>query len=410
MKILIVCDGTVPSLHKSYRADPLAKFLSNKGHNITVLCAKPTKIQNYSISGYENVEFIYLPEYRQPKTIIDLAGRGYQFILMVKRLKDLLQKRNYDIIRPISLIPAYASILISRKLNIHTPILTNLVDFYSDLYKQFELPLASFMSRFLRNVEKTVAKGSNVALVDSPTGRRYWGYLGLDEKRCIVSPNGLYLERFKPRSGTIVKEKYGIREHEKVVFYHGDISRLDGLDILISAAPSIIKRNKNIKFMIVGSGLDKFLRELRIQIKKNGIEKHFIFTGWIPHVRIPEYIAVADVCVAPFRITITSDSADCLKVVEYVAMGKPVVTSKANGLKELFGQLLHYVDPGNPAILADAILEELETGGPSIDKLNKMLEKSRKFDWKEIVQQEEKVMLAMLSGEVKDYRSFDLFS
>ena len=408
MKVLIVGDGSVPSLHKSYRADPLARYLSNKGYKVSVLCAKPPIIQRCHVRGYENIDFTYLPKYRQPKTMLDLIKRGYQFTLMVKKLRELLRKKNFNIIRPISLIPAYASILASHGLSI--PILTNLVDFYSDLYIQFEFPLSSFMARHLRNIERTVVRGSDVVLVDSPTGRRYWGYLGLDEKRCVVSPNGLYLEKFKSKTGAVIRKKYGVDENEVLIFYHGDISRLDGLDILVSMAPIIIKRNKNVKFMIVGSGPEKFLRELKTQIKRSGIDEYFIFTGWIPHGKIPEYIAAANVCVAPFRVTITSDSADCLKVVEYIAMGKCVVATEANGLRELFGHIINYVPPENPTMLANAILEEIEMGGPSTYKLNEMFEISKKFDWKEIVQQEEKIMSAILNGKVKDYRSFDLFS
>jgi len=410
LKILIVADGPVPHPYMNYRADPLAKYLADRAHDVSVLCAKPIISSDKWTKSYENINFIYIPEYTSIRKKTGLIRRTYQLISMIKKLSESFKKEKFDVVRPISFVPAWAVSTVIRKPNF--PIITNLSDFYSDLYKQFELPASLSISRLLQKMERDIVTKSDVFIVDSPTQRKYWKNWMLEEKKCIVLPHGI------PRSynhnpsnsktnNLRVRLKYGVKKSTKVVFYIGDISRLDGLDILIEAAPIITKQCEDVKFIIIGSGTEKYMQMLRQQIRKTKLEKCFIFIPRIPHYHVPSYIATADVCVAPFRITLTSNSSIPNKILEYIAMKKLVVATEGKGIKETLGDIIRYVEPENSYMLADTVSDVLNEN-LFADRLGKKIEMViSRLNWRNIVQREELIIKAALNQEVQDFRVFD---
>ena len=67
-------------------------------------------------------------------------------------------------------------------------------------------------------------------------------------------------------------------------------------------------------------------------VKKLGIERNFVYLGFIPHSKIAEAIASADVAVHILRDTIYFRSSSPMVVPEYMAMGKPVIASDVGEL------------------------------------------------------------------------------
>jgi len=401
LRILIISELPIPSRRKSYRADPLSKYFPKMGHEITVVCPKsPFQSQKY-LRDYENVTFSYIAP--NERTTHNPLKRFFAFVAMAKKIRKELKEGKFDVIRPISFLPAYAAICANNKQKV--PLVVNLSDFYSDLYKQFELPFTSAAVNILRNMEKTIARQSDVLIVDSPTQREYWKQWGLEENRCVVLPNGLNLELFSPKINVEKAKSHCGIDEKKVVFYHGDISHMDGIDVLVAAAPAIIKGADDVNIMVVGSG-SRYANKLKSIVKAKGLEHFFIFTGWVPHTNIPQYIAAANVCVAPFRLTLTSNSNLMNKVIEYLAMRKPIVATGSSGLKEMLGDIANYIEPDDPKMLADVTLHVLNEHSFTA-RVPRMLKIAEKLDWKKIVQHEEKIINAMLNHKGQDFRMLD---
>jgi glycosyltransferase involved in cell wall biosynthesis len=98
-------------------------------------------------------------------------------------------------------------------------------------------------------------------------------------------------------------------------------------------APWVVHSLPETKFVIVGDG--EMRAELESLAEKLKIRDKIIFTGFVPHENVPKYINSFDVCAAPFggieRNVKYSFSA--LKLYEYMACGKPVVTTDVCGIK-----------------------------------------------------------------------------
>jgi len=406
LKILILGDGSVPSLYKNYRADPLARYLSKMGHKITVLCPKPRITdKNYS-KHFKDVKFDYVSSYKNIKVPTDLVHRLRQLTTLMIKLNHLLNTERFDLIRAISLIPGYIATIVSKKH--HIPTITNVSDFYSDLYKHSDLPFPLIASNILRKMEEVVVKKSDIFIVDSPIQRKYWKKRGLNEKRGVVIPHGIYPDRFNSKANQeIVRKKYGINDATKIIYYHGDISHQDGVDVLIDSVPYIIQNEENVRFMIVGTGTERYMTRLRRKIEEYRVQKFFIFTGWVPHFFIPQYIATADLCVAPFRLALTSNTSLSNKIIEYLAMRKPVVASRGEGTKEMIGDTVVYVDPENPQDLADAIIKTLNHDSmKSIHQIETIISR---LNWAKIMNNEEEIISNIKNIEDVDFRKYDYF-
>jgi glycosyltransferase involved in cell wall biosynthesis len=103
------------------------------------------------------------------------------------------------------------------------------------------------------------------------------------------------------------------------------MGRQDGLDYLVEAARVIICewRRYDIQFVLVGAG-PEFPR-LRERVQSLGIAEHVVFTGRLSDEELGAVLATADVCVNPDEANRMNDISTMNKVLEYMALGKPMV-------------------------------------------------------------------------------------
>ncbi|MFH1519730.1 MAG: glycosyltransferase family 4 protein [Candidatus Omnitrophota bacterium] len=179
---------------------------------------------------------------------------------------------------------------------------------------------------------------------------------GVKKEFIFNTPVGADLEKFKPGlDGSEVKKKYNIKED--LVLYVGQLHGAQYADLFIKAANIVLHKQYNVSFMIVGEGfLEHKLKKLVFDL---GLKEKIIFTGAIEHKDIPRYIAAADICVAPFKETEVSRCKSPLKVVEYLASGKPIVVSLVGEVRNMAGGCAVLTEEGNFHSLAGGILRLL---------------------------------------------------
>lgn len=180
---------------------------------------------------------------------------------------------------------------------------------------------------------------------------------GIRKENIYLAPVGADLEEFNPHiDGSQIRKEYNINTY--LVLYVGQLHGAQYIDLFIRAANIVLHKYPQVTFMIVGEGfMEKFLKELVYEL---GIKDKVIFTGSVPHYRIPEYIAVADICVAPFRETKVTRSKSPLKIVEYMAMGKPIIACNVGEVRNMLGGGGILVEPDNFHYLAEGILRLLK--------------------------------------------------
>lgn len=143
---------------------------------------------------------------------------------------------------------------------------------------------------------------------------------GLSPDRVFVVRNGPDLKTFKsvPPNPAL---KHG---RQYLVGYVGVMSAQEGLDILLEVAEHIRNVGRtDVHFTCVGSG--PALAELRQMTRDKNLGDMVNFTGRVSDADLLEVLSTADVCVNPDKPCQMNDMSTMIKIMEYMALGKPIV-------------------------------------------------------------------------------------
>ncbi len=157
---------------------------------------------------------------------------------------------------------------------------------------------------------------------------------GAEKEKVRVFPNAVDTGAFCPGlSGRAVRERYGIGPGEIVVLSLRRITPKTGIQYLVRAAPRILEKERNIRFIIAGespAGEPDLRARLIRETEDAGVSERFIFPGTLQQKEVPEYIAACDFALFPSLAEATSIAA-----LEVMASGKPVIASRVGGLPEI---------------------------------------------------------------------------
>lgn len=108
-----------------------------------------------------------------------------------------------------------------------------------------------------------------------------------------------------------------------LVGYLGVIGEQEGIDLLLESIKYICDKRKDIQFAIVGGGSD--LELIKNLSNKMGLMEYVDFYGRVPNQLLLDIINSADVCVNPDKPTEMNNLSTMNKIMEYMALKKPIV-------------------------------------------------------------------------------------
>jgi glycosyltransferase involved in cell wall biosynthesis len=277
-------------------------------------------------------------------------------------------------------------------------------DFYSDLYVGGRLPFRRMALWLIQHLERMCVR-ADYLIVDTEAQRGRWMLRGADETKCAVIPHGL------PRSWSQTNRAADQQldapvqsETNWTLFYVGDISEMDGVDVLMRAANLLRAHHPEVRLIIVGNGTNAYLRELHTLIGSLAIGDVVEHIVSVPNESLPAMIARVGVCVAPFRLQETSSTSIPNKVLEYLAGFKPIVVPSGSALEDTFGSALCYFVPDDPASLALAIETALSTA-PQKRALRARLQHA--MHWGSLMEREWALSDSIVAKRVGDAQRFD---
>lgn len=152
---------------------------------------------------------------------------------------------------------------------------------------------------------------------------------------------------------TTLASKY---QNDFLVGYVGGVdSPIRGLDNLVKAWPLLLQRVPNARLLIVGDGglrpaIEKLVRDLNLT-------ERVTFTGWVPFKEAAAYIKAFDVAVIPHTVDEHTNHTIPHKLFQYVALGKPVVSSNIVPIRRILQDINAGIIVGewSPSGFADAI-------------------------------------------------------
>ncbi|MEM5800003.1 MAG: glycosyltransferase family 4 protein [Candidatus Aenigmatarchaeota archaeon] len=190
-------------------------------------------------------------------------------------------------------------------------------------------------SEVVKYLEKTMAQKADKIITVSNSMKEFLIKLGYPQEKIVVCYNGCDPEKYNPKKVKKeklekLKEYYGIKEGEKMIFFIGRLTWVKGIKNLIKAMPIVLKDFPESKLIILGKGEE--YSELVELSKKLGIsDKVKIRSEWVSEEERILHYALADVCVFP-----SISEPFGIVSLEAMAMEKPVVVGAAgvSGLRE----------------------------------------------------------------------------
>jgi glycosyltransferase involved in cell wall biosynthesis len=228
--------------------------------------------------------------------------------------------------------------------------------------------LKGLKSWYIRNTDRQVMqKAAHTVTLTQKLKEWLCLNYGIPERKITVVPNGADTERFTPKKeyalkAAELKNKLAIKG--KTLMYAGVMDRINGIDTLAAMVPAILKEKPEVCFIFLGGpGMSESLKTLCAAYPKN-----VRFLSSVPYDEMPSYYELCDVFVIPRPSTVSSETIVPLKLLEVMAMGKPVVASDVGGLAEVIkhgenGYLYHKDDT---ASLKNALLEALAADNTQI--------------------------------------------
>jgi glycosyltransferase involved in cell wall biosynthesis len=181
--------------------------------------------------------------------------------------------------------------------------------------------------------------------------REYITSLGIPPERVTVIPNGVDTARFSPCPAPLGERP--------LLIYIGTLAGWQGLDTLLEAMPLVLAEHP-ARLRIVGKGRKEQRKALQKRIRKMGLAEWIGLEGSVSHNTIPQMINQAHLGLAPLSFNDRNVTQGCcpIKVLEYLACGKPLVAANLPVVRELVcdGQEALLFTPDDPADLARCIL------------------------------------------------------
>jgi len=197
--------------------------------------------------------------------------------------------------------------------------------FYIDILHQL-VPLL-YAQGLARISCQILLKNANQVLVHTKFQQRYVINEGSKPERVMVLPDGITLKNTEVDIHKFenLKIKFSINEDDFIIFFMGYLYDFAGLKEIIDYYNNDVSSGKiKLKFVILGDG--GIYNSLKNYIKKIGAN-WVILAGRVPFFEIAEYIHLADLCLLSFRINDITKEIVPIKIFEYMAMKKPVLSN-----------------------------------------------------------------------------------
>jgi len=230
---------------------------------------------------------------------------------------------------------------------------------------------------FVSKIEDSLLLADGVVVISQFTKNQLLKKFTLKEEKVKVIYHGLNPE-FKVDIST--EEAKEIRERfslpSSFILFVGAIEPRKNLLNLIEALKIIHKKYQKIALVIVGrKGQD--YRNVKERIRKNELESWVKMVGYLPDNSLMAFYRLASVFAFP-----SFCEGFGLPLLEAMASGLPVVTSRTSAIPEIAKDAALYFHPENPQEIADKIILALKDDNLRQDLRAKGKKRALEFDWR----------------------------
>jgi glycosyltransferase involved in cell wall biosynthesis len=317
-RVLILVENLPSPFDRRVWQESLA--LREAGYAVSIIC--PTG-KGYE-KTYEVIDGIHIWRYRLPTEgsgalgyLIEYsAALAFSFFLSLK----ILLTRGFDVVHACNppdllfLIGGFYKLFGKKFLFDHH-------DASPELYEA-KFGRRDAFYRLMILLERLTFRAADVSIATNESYRRIAIERGgMPPGKVFVVRSGPSLERLK----TVPPKPELKRGRKHLVGYVGVMGKQEGIDLLLHAVKFLVEKLKrtDVHFGLVGGGTS--LQEMKDLAVELGVQDYVTFTGRVPDEPMLAMLSTAEVCVNPDVPNAMNDISTMNKIMEYMALGKPIV-------------------------------------------------------------------------------------
>ncbi len=333
-----------------------ATTLHANGYGVSIIC--PTG-KGYE-KPYEEIEGIHIYRYDLPMEAEGAKGYAVEYSAALWHTFRLAWKvrreQGFDVVHACNppdllfLIGGFFKLFFGKKF------LFDHHDINPELYEA-KFGRRDFFWKLMVWLERMTFKTADVSIATNESYKKIAIERGgMNPDKVYVVRSGPKLDRLKIIS-PVETLKHGRRY---LVGYVGVMGKQEGIDLLLQAARHIVKDmgRDDVHFGLVGGGTS--LDEMQKLAADLGIADYVTFTGRVPDQALLEMLNTADVCVNPDVANEMNDKSTMNKIMEYMALGKPVVQFDLTEGRFSAQEASLYAAENDPEDMARKIVELLD--------------------------------------------------
>lgn len=321
-RVLVLIPGSLYPQNSHMRQEAVA--LLGEGYEVSIICPRAAKKEKQP--WQEIIEGVHVYRFPAPPRRFDFLGYAgaYSYGLVVVFLLSLyvLFRRGFDIVHLynppdiIVLIVAFYKLLGKRFVYDHRDLAPEM---YHAIFQRDNRLIHATLIRLeklcCRLADLVIAPNESYKKIEMERG-------GVPAHRISVVRSGTNLKVIR-----LVDPDPEIRQHAPhILCYVGAMGLHDGVDYLLRALRHLRSDLGRTDFFCLMVGGGKLQPQMKLMSEQLGLTGCVWFTGPVKHAEVARYLSTADICLAPEPSNSYNDRSTVIKVNEYMAVGKPVVS------------------------------------------------------------------------------------
>jgi glycosyltransferase involved in cell wall biosynthesis len=313
---------------------------------------------------------------------MDIADPSLYYVLNfpyhLKMIRDVVKSRKIDVILSTNILPSLAANFAGA------PVVFDYLDHLEESASIY-YP-GSTLGKIVKAVVRTITRFNlrHAHSVITVTNELSLFLQGLGVREVTVIPNGVDTDALRPMPEEEAKKSLGLQG--PVLGYVGSLEHWVDLETVVQALPKM-----DITLLIVGPGLfTDYGNMIKKMAEDLGVAKRVVFTGAVPYPQLSRYISAMDIGLNPLKKMKKNEYAAGGKVFNYLACGRPVLSSRMISLERLLGDEIYYYDD------RDSFVEQVRRVLGSRRDEKSYRDTAKLYDWRRLARRYEEVLQGAL--------------
>ncbi len=353
-----------------------AEALVERGDTVDFICLGSENDRESELYNGVKLIKIYIKRYRGSNTLMYMASYLQFFLVASFKLIVLQLKDHYQLVQ-IHTMPDFMVFVAVVPKFLGAKVLLDVHDLMPELYQsKFGLAENHLLIRFITWIERISVWFADRALAVHKTHLEALCSHGNPFEKFTIVLNLPDMKIFSKGDGNNSGQKSDFE-----LIYHGTVSERHGLETALHAIATLHGKIPGLKLKIVGDG-DGISRLIGLVNELNLHDYVDISKGMIPLDELVPRIHTADVGIVPILLDDFTKYMLPVKLLEYVALKKPVICSRTETIEAYFNNsMVQYFSPGNISELADSIYALYIDPGRRIELSTNADQFNRQYNW-----------------------------